>query len=110
MEAKNIKQTEEVLRFVLSLANAMSDVAADGKFSLTELPKLIAPLRLMPAAIKDIGGVVAEFKDLSKEEVEQLSAVFVKEFDLKQDGIELMIEKGMLVAVELAKIILSFKK
>ena len=107
---KNMKQTEEALRFVLSLANVLSDVAADGKFSLVELPKLVGPLRLMPAAIKDAGEIVAEFKDLSKEEVDALVAVFVKEFDLKQDAIEMMIEKGIIVLAELAKIALSFKK
>lgn len=106
----NVKETKEMLRFVLSLANVMSEIMDDGKVSLLELPKLLVPFRLMPAALKDVKMIVAEFKDLSKEEVDELTQEFMKEFNLKQDEIEAMIEKGMLVAAELAKIILSFKK
>lgn len=77
MEAKSIKESLELLEGIKKLAVGVKKIAADGKVSMADLPVALGLLQEVPALVAAVSGadqVIPELKDLSQEELNQLSA------------------------------------
>ena len=105
-----IKETKEVLAFVLSLANAAGNASADGEVTFGDITELYKPLTKAMTALNGMGEVASEMGELSQDEMDELVAYVKEELDLPQDGIESMVESGMDVVLKLYKLVSSFKK
>lgn len=106
----SIKETKEVLSFVISLANAVGNAAADGEIGFGDIGELYKPMTKAMSALGGLGDVPAEIGDLSVEEMEQLVAMVKEEFDIPEDAVESAVEGGLDVVLKLYKLVKSFKK
>jgi hypothetical protein len=82
-EAKGIKEILEVLDGVKVLLVNGKKVMADGKVSLADLPvamELLKQMSVLNAAVQGASEVVAEAKDISGPEVDELVAKVLEVF------------------------------
>lgn len=112
MEKRDIKETKEMLKLLLTLAEAIAGSLEDGKVGFSDMLRFFGALRAVGPAVKDIGNMAAEIADLSKEEMAELEQYVVAEFDIANDILEGYIEKGLqatLLVLELVKPLLEKK-
>lgn len=107
---EGIKETKEVLDFVVSLAGALASGLEDGKLELVDALGFLPALTKAPAAFGDVSKVPAEFKDMSDEERQALLAYAKAELDFSDDELEQKVELGLQVALYLGQLVAGFKK
>ena len=83
-----IKETKEVLNFIVSLANASAKMMDDGKISLMELPMFISPITKLPSALEGLSSVPAEVIDLNEKEKQELITFVQEKLELPADKAE----------------------
>lgn len=105
-----IKETKEVLKFVIEFGEAIDKGLADGKLNALDIGLVINPLMQLGPALEGLGQVDDELKDLSAEELAELKAYVETELDISNDKVEMMIEEGLGMAVKLYKFIGLFSK
>lgn len=110
MDKVGIKESKEVLDFVLALGNAAGVSLSDGKIGLEDLSNFFGALTVAGPAFEGIQDVVKEFKDLDKEEAAELVTYVKEKFDIPQDDIEAMVEKGLAAALLIGEIIVGLGK
>ena len=103
MEEKkyDIKETKEMLAAVFTLGNAVGKSLEDGKIGFDDFANFIPVLPKLGTAIANSDQIPKELKDLDKEEVEEIKAFIKEEFDISNDALEEMIEKGLDLIVTL---------
>lgn len=65
---KNIKETKEVIEFLVILANAVAESLRDGKFNWLDFGAFFALIPQMGPAVNGIVEVPAELADLTEDE------------------------------------------
>lgn len=105
-----IKETKELLKFVLGLGNAAGSAAADKKVDMSDLSALMIPLMSAGEAFAGIGEVPSELKDLTSEECAELLAYCKQEFNIPQDKAEAVVEAALVVLAEIGNLIVALKK
>ena len=106
-----IKETKEMLGFILALSNALAQSMEDnGKLDLADVLKFLPALNSASVAMEDSGKIMAELKDLDEAEVIELNRFVAANFDIADDAREAAIENGVAAAMLLAQVILSFGK
>lgn len=95
-----VKGSAEVLAFLVAIVQAVaSSLLDDGKITLKDLPKFFRPLQLLGPAIKDVGLVKDELKNLSDADKQALIQVIASELSLSdkelQDNIEACLEAAI---------------
>lgn len=103
-EQRDLKETKELLSFVFALVYATSKSLQDGKFEYREALNYVGAVRKLPSAVKGIEQVPAEIRDLTPEEVDELKAFIVEEFDIVNDELEANIEEMLDLAADFAKV------
>jgi len=106
----DVKETKEVIRFGLSLGNALRKAMEDGNINLLDALKFLPVLRELKPAIEGAKKIPAELKDLDEAEKAELLAYFKKEFELKDDELEAKVEMALEVGLSLSKLALGFLK
>jgi hypothetical protein len=102
MEKMLIKDTKELVKFVIELVNAIDTSLEDGKFSLTDVAQFLKPMLSAPNAFNDIKNVSLEIKDLSEVEKVELKEYMKNELKIKSEKIEMVVEHSFSIALELA--------
>lgn len=105
----DVKNTKEVLSLMVSIGNAVGKSLADGKIGPEDLGHLLEPISKVGPALGDIGQVVAEIKDMSPEERDQLLADMKAELVLPQQKVEMAVEAGLDILSAVHKIGLALK-
>lgn len=105
-----MKETKDLLKFVFGLAMAADKAASDGKFSLEDIGLFMAPMVDAPAAFTGLKNLGTEFKNLSPEQAAELNVWVKQNFDIAEDKVEAAIETGLQIALQIAALVLSFKK
>jgi hypothetical protein len=100
-----IKETRELLYFVTEFGNAVGHSLADGKISVVELGNFIGALASIAPAFEGIGELKTELKDLDEAEKQELLDLVNDRFDIPQDGVEALIEKGLATGVAIAEFV-----
>jgi len=103
-----MKETKELLGFVLALGSACGKSIEDGKIGLGDLMHFISAMRQAGDAFEGIGSVPMEWAGMTDVQKEELKAYVVAEFDIPQDALEESIEIGLKVAIDLAYMITKF--
>ena len=96
------EEIKAVVAPVLGVAALIED-AADG-VSLSEIYQLVGVLKKIQPAVASIksGKVVAQYANLDDAGKADLQAWFEKEFDLKNDNVEKVVEQAWQVALSLS--------
>ncbi len=108
--SERLKETKEVLDFVISLGEACAESLADGQLTLGDIPNFWEPLTNISSAIDGWQEVIEEIENLTIDDIEYLSDYVVDEFDIESDTVESMIETALQTGVGLLTFIMSLKK
>ena len=105
-----MKETKELLKFVIGLGMAIDKSLADKKFSFDDVTYFMVPLMQAGPAFANIKMLPAELKDMDAAEAAELKQFIEDEFDIENDKIEKIIEAAIGVGLKVYEIMLSFKK
>ena len=78
--SEGIKETKEVLKFVLSFIKALKLTYEDGDFDWYDAKNFIEPIKNLGDAIDNIDEVLPEITDIDEEEYEELLQWMKDEF------------------------------
>lgn len=109
MEKMLIKDTKELVKFVVELVNAVDYSLQDGKFSLIDVANFLKPMLSAPNAFNDIKNVSLEIKDLSEEEKVELKEYMKNELKIGSEKVEMVVEHSFSIALELATLVQMLK-
>ena len=105
-----LKETKEALKFLLSFGNAVGASLADGRIGWADAFNFIGTLKTVQPAFAGASNIPAEIAAITEAQKEELKQFIKDEFDIPQDSLEPLIEKGLSVAVELTEIVKFFTK
>lgn len=105
-----VKETKELLKFVIGLGMALEKALADGAIGVGDLVSFWSPLMNINDALKDISLVPKELADLSEDEKAELLAYIEQEFDIGNDALEAVIEKALKAGLQAFELIQCVKK
>jgi hypothetical protein len=95
-----IKETKEIIGFILKIANAFGLSLEDGKISLGDLTNFMEPVLEASDAIANADQIPLEICDLDAEERTELLAYAKETFDIPQDDIEEIVECAFDILVQ----------
>ena len=98
-----MKETKDFVLFVAKLMNGIGEATKDGQVTVLDLPAFGPAVAAFPAAIAGSSNIGAELSAASDADLEDLAAMFAKEFDVPQDALENVVEKSIAVAVAVWK-------
>jgi hypothetical protein len=104
-----IKETKELLEFIIRLGEAVDRSMEDGEIGFMDMSNLVSAMLSANAAFSDISLIPAEIKDLSKEESEELYAYVRDELDLDSDKIEMIVENALEIGMKVFQLILAIR-
>ena len=103
-EEYGIKETKEVVGFIISLGEGIALAIEDG-LGLDDIVHFMEALMRAPTAFAGMDLVPAELKDLSPEEAQELKDYIAEDFDIPNDKLEDTIERALQLAVDLYEFI-----
>jgi hypothetical protein len=80
-----IKELSEAVKFVCSVATAISDSMEDGKISVGDAAKILPLLYQLPSAMDGLSDVIDEVSDLGEDEIAQIEKIIKEDLDLPDD-------------------------
>ena len=94
--AQGIKETKEVLRFVLSFVQALKTTYEDGEFDWYDAKNFIEPIKNLGDAIDNIDEVLPEITDIDEEEYEELLQWMKDEFpEIIDQEVEYVLDEAL---------------
>lgn len=94
--SSGIKETKEVLRFVLSFVQALKTTYEDGEFDWYDAKNFIEPIKNLGDAIDNIDEVLPEITDIDEEEYEELLSWMKEEFpEIIDEEIEFVLDEAL---------------
>jgi len=109
-----IKETKELLGFLLGLSNALGESLEDGKVTLIDIASLATPLLDAPEALTGLTEIPSELSDLDDAEREEILAYAKEEFSIPETCVEEIVECAFDAAAQLTilvqKLIAACKK
>lgn len=109
-QLQGIEALKKGVKFAIGLANQVTEVMKDGKFSWTEGFSFVDELQEGAVVIKTGKQIVEELKELSVEERTELNAYVQSEFDIADDRVEKIVEDSLGIAFSIVSLIASLKK
>ncbi|MHA2642849.1 MAG: hypothetical protein V2G41_09400 [bacterium JZ-2024 1] len=103
------KETIELLKFIVSLANGIGKAAADGKFDASDLAFFFQSFTMAGPALVGASSIGEELASMSEGERNELLNYFRTNFDIPQEALENVIEAGFEAALSIHKLILAIK-
>ena len=105
------KETQDIVKFVIALGNAIGKSLEDGKFSLRDIYNFLGILGMANAAVGNWKEVKNEIKDLDPAEIEELIALVRKNLKLNDAELKARIDQGFALlkqANDLYKIVKNY--
>ena len=94
--SSGIKETKEVLKFVLSFVQALKTTYEDGEFDWYDAKNFIEPIKNLGDAIDNIDEVLPEITDIDEEEYEELLQWMKEEFpEIIDEEIEFVLDEAL---------------
>jgi hypothetical protein len=100
-----IKETKELLKFVIEVTEALDRSLEDGEIGFTDLSNLVSAMMASAAAFENVSLIPSEMKDLDKAEAAELYAYVKGELNLKDDKIEAAVEAALEIGLKIYKLI-----
>ena len=98
-----------LLNFVLKLQKGISISLEDGKFDISDINNFKDAFLQVPYVSVALPYIKGSFKDITMEELSELKLHFAKEFDLKDDKIENIIEESLSIGLALFSLVVKIK-
>lgn len=105
----SVKESKEVVQFMVAMVKASADVLADGKVNVSDMFAMFEGLRRAPAAVEGVNLVPQEFMDMTEVEKGELLAEVAK-LDLPDDVAEQWAERVLKTAVVVAALVADYVK
>ncbi|MBP98756.1 hypothetical protein CMK18_22640 [Candidatus Poribacteria bacterium] len=106
---EKLKETKEVLDFVISLGESLASSLDDGSLGVTDLINFWEPVSKLSDALDGFEKIVAEIGNLTSEDLDYLREYIKSEFDIEDNQIESLIEDGLEAAIIILKFIGKFR-
>ena len=106
---EKLKETKEVLDFVISLGESLASSLGDGSLGVTDLINFWEPVSKLSDALDGFEKIVAEIGNLTSEDLDYLREYIKSEFDIEDNQIESLIEDGLEAAIIILKFIGKFR-
>lgn len=100
-----IKETKELLGFVLSIGNAFGASLEDGEMTIGDLTEFVAPLIEAGDAFSDVTSIPAELADLSEEERVELLTYAKEKFSIPEEHVEDIVECGFETVAQIYELV-----
>ena len=97
----SIKETKEMVKFAMSIANAVGSALEDGEASVSDLFEFTSALMAAKPALDGASDIPAELADMDDAEKTELKNYIATEFDIPQEGIERVAEICLRASVDL---------
>jgi len=101
VEKMGIAETKELVIDIVGFGNTLGKALEDKKISAFEWVKILTKLVPIYKDVKDFGIIWEEIKDIDTEEIDDIKAVVIAEFDIPQDTVEEEIKKYLVLISEL---------
>lgn len=89
-----VKETKEMLTFVLKLGNALGNALEDDKVGITDISDFVSPLMSAGDAFANAIEIPKELADLDEQEKTELLDYVKTTFDIPEKNIELVVESA----------------
>lgn len=109
MDQVKMEAIKKSLKFVFGLQKAIDNSLVDGKFEVSDLLFFKDTLFGAPAIYPLLPLVKDGLKDASENDIIELKAFFNKEFDLKNDKVEVIIEESLSVVISIFGLVNKIK-
>lgn len=103
-----IKETKEMVLFIGAVGTAFAKAKEDGKITIDDAMLLIPLLGLAKDAFHGAEKIIAELKDLDKDEKKELIDEFSAAFSVNDDLVEHRVVLALEIGLKLIKLINSF--
>lgn len=104
-----VAETKEMLKFLVLLGMAVDKSLEDKKLDLADAPNLLPAMLAAGPAFSNVSLVPKELGELDAAEKQELVEYFAKEFDLKDDKIEMLVEKGLKLGLLVYEFVVELK-
>ena len=105
-----LKETKEMLGFVIKFITALEKTLEDGKFSLIDIPNFLPAFIKMGPAIVGATEIPLELRAASKEQVDALKAEIKEELDLQDNQLEEFIEDSFAFVIAGYRLFANYSK
>jgi hypothetical protein len=100
-----ITETIDVVDFVAETAKAISAATEDGKVTIGDVPKFIAPMMKLPAALTNISLVPGELLGVDLENAQDVIDEVVEKFNVTSANAEYIIENSIKAVVAIKNVV-----
>lgn len=107
---ETIKETKDVLKFVVSGYKVWSAAKADGKIDLGDIGHLMLMVPHIQPAFEGVDKIPAEFKDLSAAEAQEIAEYIVKEFSVGDEKVAEIVNASLGLIISGYKLYLAINK
>lgn len=104
------QDVKDVVVFGASLSEAIAASLEDGKLSLGDYKHFLPALGDLIPALEGIENVPEKLRNLTKEDMEELQAVFADEFDIGDDLVEEFVESAINVSIGVFDLVQKFEE
>jgi hypothetical protein len=104
-----IKETKEMVAFIVALANSLGQSLEDGELGVTDILNFLEPLSLSGEAISGSTEVAKELVDLDESEKAEILSYIKETFSIPEKNVEDIVECSLNVIGELHTLILKVK-
>ena len=112
-EKLGIKELTEIVDAGLELQGLVSDVLADKKVDMADLPAVISRIPALaaklPAAVEGAGGAIPELKDLDGEEAGILTSHVMAKLSIGDAKARMIVEKSLKLVIATVELIRATK-
>jgi hypothetical protein len=110
MAEHGIKETKEMMRFLIELAEGIDRSDADGKFDLADLGNMIGAMGAAAPAFSGAGDIFKEMGDLDEAEAQELVNYVESELQLGHERTLQLVKKAMHVGLGLYELMALMRK
>jgi len=103
-----IERIKKAIAVAAGFGKQIEAALADGKFTLSDAPAFVDDIIGLVTVAKEPKALLAEVKDLSAEETEELKQVFEEQFDLENDDTEKVVEQGIILICQTGELVSNF--
>lgn len=105
MQSANLKELQEFVSFLFDLPDTYKKSKADGHIDLRDLQYVLPLFGSAQRGIDGLGNPLQRWRALDPQEREIVKAQVRQRFDLPDDQLEELIERGFSVAIDAAELV-----
>jgi len=105
-----MEKLKDALKVVIKIAQKTDDALEDGKVNIAEGFSLALSSLAFIKVVKNFDAIYEEYEALSNEQIIDLNAWFIEEFDISNDKVEEVVEGLFIVLLNLKDVLALFAK